>query len=105
MRLLKALPLIIVSLVAASAVAERPYVPKRPIAFDEEWRWSELEALVPYTVRDVEEAPDGTLWFGVVGGIVEYDGYTATPYWFKDQGLDPGAVSDIKVSSNGSIYA
>jgi signal transduction histidine kinase/DNA-binding response OmpR family regulator len=105
MRLLKALPLIIVSLVAASAVAERPYVPKRPIAFGEEWRWSELEALVPYTVRDVEEAPDGTLWFGVVGGIVEYDGYTATPYWFKDQGLDPGAVSDIKVSSNGSIYA
>ena len=59
---------------ATIAVAERPYIPKQPIAFDETLRWSELEALVPYTVRDVGEAEDGTLWFGVVGGIVEYDG-------------------------------
>ncbi|MCZ6672265.1 MAG: response regulator [Verrucomicrobia bacterium] len=86
-------------------LAERPYELTQPFAFDEPWRWSEIEPLIPYTLRTVDEAPDGKLWFGIHGGILEYDGYQARPHWFKDFGLKERTVSSIKVASDGSIYA
>ena len=99
-------PLIIVCFFLVKwAVASRPYTPIEPFALDETWRWSELEALAPYNVRQVDEAPDGTLWFAIVGGVLEYDGILARPHWFQDSGLEAQLVFDVKVASDGSVYA
>ncbi len=86
-------------------LAIEPYVPGRPVIVDELWRWSEIEPLIPYTVRDAAEAPDGTIWFGVLGGLVEYNGLTATPHWLADHGIEVRAVTNVLSASDGAIYA
>ncbi|MCB1124181.1 MAG: hypothetical protein KJT03_21700, partial [Verrucomicrobiae bacterium] len=90
---------------AASLSAVESYVPAKPLIVDETWRWSELEALIPYTVRDAVEAPDGTIWFGVVGGLIEFDGYTAKPHWLTEDGFEDRAVTSVIAASDGNVYA
>ncbi len=87
-----------------TGLASRPYEPTEGVDFDASWRWRELEALSPYTVRQVDRAPDGTLWFAIHGGILEFDGYEATPHWFEDAGRGEVSALAIKVASDGSIY-
>ncbi len=84
--------------------ASRPYTPLESSPFDESWRWTELEALAPYTARQVDEAEDGALWFAVLGGIVRFDGYEAIPYLFADAGFEPARALAVKVASDGRIY-
>lgn len=84
--------------------ASKPYEPIQTANFDESWRWRELEALTPYTVRQVDHSGDGTLWFAIHGGILEFDGYRATPYWFEDAGLGNANSLAIKVASDGAVY-
>ncbi len=85
-------------------VASRSYTPEETASFDESWRWTELEALSPYRVRQVDRRGDGPLWFAVHGGIVEFDGYVAKPYWFEDAGFEEANGLSILVASDGAIY-
>ena len=66
------LPLLVLLCGAASAV--HPYTPKMADPFLESWRWRHEEALEGLGIVCMDEAPDGTLWFGAPGKIVRYDG-------------------------------
>ncbi len=87
------------------AFASFEYKPNEASIFKESWRWTELEALSPYTVRQVAEAADGTLWFAVHGGIVKFDGYIATPYRYVDLGWEDANTLTVLVAEDQSIYA
>ena len=69
---------------ACAAVA--PYVPEPADPFLEPWRWQHVEYLDGAGVLCMDEVPDGTLWFGAVGGLVRDDGREVTRIPF-DEGL------------------
>lgn len=54
--------------------AVKPYVPQTADPLLEPWRWREMTELGYYGIRCMDEAPDGSLWFGATGGLVRYDG-------------------------------
>lgn len=54
--------------------AARPYTPRVADPVLESWRWRQIQDFNGLGVRCVDEDQDGTLWFGCVGGIVQYDG-------------------------------
>ncbi len=89
---------------AGRMAAAEPYKPIETLPIEESWRWTELEALSPYTVRQVDEAPDGSLWFAIHGGAVHFDGYEATPFLFENDGLEPSNSVAIKRAKDGVVY-
>ncbi len=71
-----------------------PYAPVRAEPVLEPWRWREMTALSGHGVLCVDEAADGTLWFGGVGGMLRYDGVCAEWITFDNKlkaaiGFDP----------------
>ncbi|MCU0858095.1 MAG: hypothetical protein MUC65_06800, partial [Pontiellaceae bacterium] len=64
--------------------AVQPYTPVIADPVLEPWRWRHEEALEGLGVLCADEAPDGTLWFGTVGGIAHYDGSQVTRIPFDD---------------------
>lgn len=54
--------------------AVRPYEPERVEPVLEPWRWREMTELSGRGVLCVDEADDGALWFGAIGGVIRYDG-------------------------------
>lgn len=63
-------------LLPLASAAVQPYAPKRAVPFLEPWRWRAEEALKDLNVLCMDEAADGTLWFGCIGQLVSYDGKT-----------------------------
>ena len=59
-------------------VAVEPYTPVTPDPLAEPWRWRHEEALADINALCMDEAPNGTFWFGTVGGMAHYDGTTVT---------------------------
>lgn len=55
-------------------VAVKPYTPVIADPVLEPWRWREMEDLSDLGVLSMDEAADGSLWFGCIGGLVRYDG-------------------------------
>jgi signal transduction histidine kinase/ligand-binding sensor domain-containing protein len=66
-----------VALIPLWSLAARPYTPTSIEPVLEPWRWHEMTALSGRGVLCVDEAPDGALWFGGVGGVLRYDGMQA----------------------------
>ena len=59
--------------------AKDRYEPIAGNLFEESCRWTELDLLTPYVIRQAARAHDGKLWLAVHGGIVAYDGYGGDP--------------------------
>ncbi|WP_168442034.1 ATP-binding protein [Pontiella desulfatans] len=58
-----------------SGWAVTPYEPAQGDPILEPWRWRYEEALEGVGAICMDEAPDGTLWFGATGCIASYDGH------------------------------
>lgn len=88
--------------------ASELYHPVTGDIFSESWRWSELDVLSSYVVRQASSREEGILWFAVHGGAVRYDGYEATSYPFEGVGeigsQDKNALA-IHAASSGKVYA
>ncbi|MCU0857761.1 MAG: hypothetical protein MUC65_05085 [Pontiellaceae bacterium] len=50
----------------------------------EPWRWRHEEALNGLGVLCMDEAADGTLWFGATGKTISYDGVTVKKFPFGE---------------------
>jgi len=64
--------------------AVQPYVPEVADPILEPWRWREAEEFRGLGVLCMDESLDGTLWFGFIGGLAEYDGRTVKRYYFSE---------------------
>lgn len=81
-------------------LAAEPYVPKVADPVLEPWRWQEVEELAGLGVRCVDEAADGSVWFGCVGGLVRYDGRQVEHVPFGEE-----LVSSIQRNPNRKPWA
>lgn len=50
------------ALLLGSIHAKDRYEPIAGNLFEESWRWTELDLLTPYVIRQAAKAPDGKLW-------------------------------------------
>ena len=73
--------------------AVKPYVPRVADPVLEPWRWQEMEELRGLGVLCMDEAEDGALWFGCIGGLVRYDGLKVERIPF-DERLMSGIAHD-----------
>ncbi len=67
--------------------AVRPYAPKVADPVLEPWRWREMEELNGLGVVCVDEALDGSFWFGNIGSIAHYDGIQIKKIPFAEEVL------------------
>jgi signal transduction histidine kinase/DNA-binding response OmpR family regulator/streptogramin lyase len=65
--------------------AVQPYTPVIHDPILEPWRWRHEEALADLGVLCMDEAEDGTLWFGNAGSIASYDGMTVHTVPFDEE--------------------
>lgn len=61
------------------------------------------DGLANNTIRAVEEADDGALWFATYGGVSRYQNETFTNYTIKD-GLPNNGVLDILKAQDGTLW-
>jgi len=59
--------------------------------------------LAANTVRGIDLAPDGVLWFGTDGGVSRFDGSIWTTYTDQD-GLVYNGVRDVAVALDGTVW-
>ncbi|HEX9934508.1 MAG TPA: hypothetical protein VGB38_04865, partial [bacterium] len=103
---LNSLSLILAVLAAAgpaSIRAARPYRPKTVSPFLESWRWRSFPELSGKGVRCMAEGRDGSMWFGVDGGVIHYDGLEWKTYG-KPDGLPEADVRGIVVTRSGDVW-
>ena len=81
------------------------YEPRYAVPFEEMWRWNELEVLVDYEPRCVDQSESGVLWFGTNEGVVSYDGFQVEAHPFADSELPAIGVKDIFIDSREIVYA
>ncbi|MBM4152790.1 MAG: hypothetical protein FJ220_04620, partial [Kiritimatiellaceae bacterium] len=77
-------------------MAVMPYVPTTVDPFLEPWRWRYEESLDGLSAVCMDEADDGTLWFGNIGSIARYDGVSVKTIPF-DQKLLSQTTQDQAV--------
>jgi len=65
--------------------AVEPYTPLPADPMLEPWRWQHMEDLDGLGVICMDEAPDGTLWFGAAGSLIHYNGYDYEQIPFDDK--------------------
>lgn len=84
--------------------SERDYTADIDTSLPELWRWRSIPELNNAGFHCMTETPDGTLWFGVDEGILQYDGVRWTAHK-KAQGLTDSVIYSVCAASDGSIYA
>ena len=85
--------------------SQRPYQPIKVDPLSELWRWKQFPELAGKGYRCVTESDDGTMWFGVDKGVVNYNGDTSV-YFNKDNGFKDLSVNSIHYSQiDNKIYA
>lgn len=92
------------SLEIARLLAVEPYQPVTADPMNEPWRWRHIPELNGKGYRCMTEAPDGSLWFGVTGGVLRYDGLNWELHDAED-GLSLDAAEHICGALDGSLYA
>ncbi|MBM4152168.1 MAG: hypothetical protein FJ220_01420, partial [Kiritimatiellaceae bacterium] len=93
-------------------VAAQSYTPVIHDPLREPWRWRQEELLDHLHVLCMDEASDGTLWFGGIGWVVQYDGLSVKEFRLP-VALLPQMVSvqsiprvwAIQVFPNGDVLA
>lgn len=80
------------------------YTPKYSNPFTESWRWQGYSELIGKGCRTMVEEKNGTLWFGVNGGVISYNGKNWKYFSLtKDSSNTP--VVTLTFTSNGILYA
>ncbi|VGO20862.1 ATP-binding protein [Pontiella sulfatireligans] len=85
--------LFLVLLLPLCCVAVKPYTPVIADPVLEPWRWREMEELADLDILSMDEAADGSIWFGCIGGLARYDGRRIEFIPFDD-GLLSGIAHD-----------
>ncbi|MCG8702224.1 MAG: ATP-binding protein [Bacteroidales bacterium] len=82
--------------------AQKAYIPQQPSPLTESWRWKHFPGLNGKGFADFCEAEDGTMWFGIENGLMNYDGYDWNT--FLNINSDPmGEINEIVVV-NSTVY-
>lgn len=79
------------------------YKPKYSNPFTEPWRWESFSELIGKGARCMIEDSNGSLWFGVNGGVMKYDGMRWKYYSISKDTSDTPVVS-LCFASDGSLY-
>ena len=85
------------------AAETKSYQPKYSNPFTEPWRWQTFPELVGKGCRCMLEDPKGSLWFGVNGGVLRYDGLNWKYYALAQDSSNVSVVS-LLFASDGSLY-
>ena len=90
--------------------AVQPYVPGKADPLLEPWRVKHMEQLDGRGIACVDEAPDGSLWFGGSGELIHYDGLNIEAIPFDEELLAMMPVVDLvpmgralEVADDGSL--
>jgi len=86
------------------AQAIQKYSPKIANPILEPWRWQQFAELNGKGCRCMTEDKNGSLWFGINGGVLRYDGSNWQFFPFSDD-LAQSSVVAILAASDGVIYA
>lgn len=89
---------------AGSAICDQPYQPKWADPLMESWRWQFFPELSGQGIRCMAETKDGSVWFGVEDGVIQYDGLHWYHYTEKDSLLG-APVFGLCAASDGRLYA
>jgi signal transduction histidine kinase/CheY-like chemotaxis protein/ligand-binding sensor domain-containing protein len=84
--------------------ASEPYVPKTTDPFTEAWRFRQFPELDGLGLRSMAEDSTGTMWFGLTGGVMSYDGLRWTSYT-SQEGLPDAPVNVLLNAKDGTVYA
>jgi len=76
--------MLVLALLPLWCAAVQPYTPQIADPLLEPWRWQQMGELDGLSVLCMDEAPDGTLWFGNIGSIAQYDGLSVTQIPFDE---------------------
>ncbi|MGB0370988.1 MAG: ATP-binding protein [Opitutales bacterium] len=80
--------------------AAEPYEPIFADPLLEPWRWREMTELAELDILSIDEASDGTMWFGCIGGLARYDGHRIERIPF-----DARLLETIQVNANRMPWA
>jgi signal transduction histidine kinase/DNA-binding response OmpR family regulator/ligand-binding sensor domain-containing protein len=86
------------------ADAVNNYTPKYSNPFTEPWRWQGFPELIGKGCRVMVEDNKGHLWFGINGGVLNYDGMNWKYFPISKDSSEIPVVS-ICIASDGSLYA
>jgi hypothetical protein len=84
--------------------AAKPYQPERANPFEEPWRFRTFSELEGRGATCLTEDADGHMWFGVVEGVMRFDGIDWRLFTQED-GLFPGPVRTLHKTTDGRLYA
>ncbi len=85
MRYVRKLLIVGLVLLPLWCAAVAPYTPQIADPLLEPWRWREVDALKGQDILCMDQAPDGTYWFGCYGGIIRYSGMDAERIDFDEE--------------------
>ncbi len=85
------------------AAETKSFQPKYSNPFTEPWRWQTFPELVGKGCRTMIEDSNGSLWFGVNGGVLRYNGINWKFYSISKDSSEVPVVSLLQ-ASDGSIY-
>jgi serine phosphatase RsbU (regulator of sigma subunit)/streptogramin lyase len=89
---------------AGSSICDQPYQPKLNDPLMESWRWQFFPELSGQGIRCMAETKDGSVWFGVEDGVIQYDGLHWNHYTEKDSLLG-APVFGLCAANDGRLYA
>jgi signal transduction histidine kinase/AraC-like DNA-binding protein/ligand-binding sensor domain-containing protein len=81
-----------------------PYTPRLADPLLEPWRWQQFLEFNGKGCRCVTEDRNGSLWFGINGGVLRYDGLSLEYFPFDGE-FSQNSVTAILAASDGTIYA
>jgi len=76
--------MLVLALLPLWCAAVQPYTLQIADPLLEPWRWQQMDELDGLGVLCMDEALDGTLWFGNIGSIAQYDGLSVTQIPFDE---------------------
>ena len=97
----------IATLYAVFCQAQQAYPPETADPLLEQWRWSGIPELYGQGLKNVAEAPDGSIWFYLNDKIARYDGLHWQAFPFSE--IAPGALPGFRggaigVSPQNEVY-
>ncbi len=84
--------------------ASQPYVPSQIDPLTEPYRWQLISELSGKSCRCMVEDPDHTMWFGVKGGVLAYDGAKWQMHDIQELGETEPVVA-LCAANDHSLYA
>ncbi|MDQ8183505.1 hybrid sensor histidine kinase/response regulator transcription factor [Pelagicoccus sp. SDUM812005] len=84
------------------AFASQVYFPERLEPIGEAWRWTDVEALGPGSIRCFDAPKSGAVWVGIGNELVRYDGREMQR--LSADGDTPWVPRAVKETERGEVY-